>query len=396
MKIHVSSSASLPVWEHPVEYVERKGLGHPDSICDAVMEAAAEALSQEYLARCGRVLHHNLDKAMLVAGQSEPKPGGGRILSPMRMILGDRATTWFEGVEIPVDEIVEAAARRWFDQNMRFVSAQDHLVFQNEIRPGSAELIDLFKHDRPLANDTSAAVGYAPLSETERMVLKTEKYINSSAFKMRFPCAGEDVKVMAVRHGSELHMTIAIAFVDRFVANEAAYFEQKQAISLDIQQHVEAAMHQLETVSVDVNTLDDQHSHPAGMYLTVLGTSAEGADGGEVGRGNAVNGLISLTRPSSKEAAAGKNTICHVGNIYNHLAFEIANDLHSSIPPVEEAYVWLCSQIGQPIEEPWSSAVSVVLDPNVDFHDVSSEIKTIVGEHLSRIRHSASVAKPRG
>jgi S-adenosylmethionine synthetase len=65
--------------------------------------------------------------------------------------------------------------------------------------------------------------------------------------------------------------------------------------------------HQLDSVDVQINMLDDEARGRDGMYLTVLGTSAESGDGGEVGRGNRVNGLISFCRPMTMEAAAGKN-----------------------------------------------------------------------------------------
>ena len=105
MKVHLFSSRDEPVSSQPVEYVERKGLGHPDAICDSVMQTAAEALRSEYSKRCGRVLHHNLDKALLVAGQSAPGLGGGRVLSPMKLFAGDRATNRFGDLSVPVDEI---------------------------------------------------------------------------------------------------------------------------------------------------------------------------------------------------------------------------------------------------------------------------------------------------
>ncbi len=45
MRLVVFASNDTYAGDRPVEYVERKGLGHPDSICDSVMEAAAEARS---------------------------------------------------------------------------------------------------------------------------------------------------------------------------------------------------------------------------------------------------------------------------------------------------------------------------------------------------------------
>ena len=76
-RIIVEQVRQVPAARRRAEYVERKGLGHPDTICDRVMEAASVALCREYLDVCGRVLHHNVDKGLLVAGQSSPGFGGG-------------------------------------------------------------------------------------------------------------------------------------------------------------------------------------------------------------------------------------------------------------------------------------------------------------------------------
>jgi len=94
---------------------------------------------------------------------------------------------------------------------------QIEIVFQNEIQPASPELLDLFARQIIGANDTSAAVGDAPLTETECCVLATERRLNSPAFKAQFPEAGEDVKVMGCRQWRHLTLTIALAFVDHFL-----------------------------------------------------------------------------------------------------------------------------------------------------------------------------------
>lgn len=400
MESFLFADSGVTVPQQPIEYVERKGLGHPDSICDSIMETAAESLRREYRRRCGRILHHNLDKALLVAGQSEPVLGGGKMVKPIQIIAGDRATTSWDDVKIPVAEIVESSVNDWIDNNLRFVNAAEHVNFRSEIRPGSAELRDVFDRSTPVANDTSAAVGFAPLSETEQIVLDTELYINSHEFKERFPVAGEDVKVMAARHHRQLHLTIAIAMIDQFIANESSYFEQKDAIRQDIHSFVNNRLRKIDSSTVVLNTLDDPQRGQAGMYLTVLGTSAESGDGGEVGRGNAVNGLISLNRPTSNEAAAGKNTTCHVGNIYNHLSYQIAEQIVGQIDPVHESYVWLCSQIGRPIDDPWSMSVRVSLTDGANLDDLQDQILSIMHDHIKRTAidshgGSESIATPR-
>ena len=384
-RITIETLRQTPVSRRRTEHVERKGIGHPDTMCDSMMEAASVALSREYLAACGRVLHHNVDKALLVAGQSAPQPGGGRILKPMRLIYGDRATSQVSGRRIEVGQIVETAAQDWLRRNLRFVDPTAHVVYQDELLPGSEELVDIFARPTLTANDTSAAVGYAPLTETERLVIEAEQYLNSAGFKQRFPEVGEDIKVMAFRQDRQLSLTVAVAMVDRFIPDVRAYFMRKDAAREELQRHLEPRLESLDKLEIAVNTLDDPARGAGGVYLTVLGTSAEGADGGEVGRGNRVNGVISLHRPMSLEAAAGKNPVSHVGKIYNRLAHQIAAQLHESIEGLEEVTVWLCSQIGRPLDQPWSVAVEIIPVAQASVGDIESSVKSVIAGELAQI-----------
>ena len=196
---------------------------------------------------------------------------------------------------------------------------------------------------------------------------------------------GEDVKVMGYRLGRHLSLTIALAFVDRFITHETHYFERKAAIRNELHRTLRAELQEIDQLDVEINTLDQPGRGISGMYLTVLGTSAEGADGGQVGRGNRVNGVISLNRPASNEAAAGKNPVSHVGKIYSLLSHQIAHHIYTIVEPVEEVYVWLCSQIGAPIETPWVTAVQVTLTPGVEVADVEERINDIVHAELADI-----------
>jgi S-adenosylmethionine synthetase len=198
-----------------------------------------------------------------------------------------------------------------------------------------------------------------------------------------FPEIGEDIKVMAYRQGRHLTLTIAIAFVDRFISHETDYFERKEAIRDELRRTLLTELHEIDQLDVEINTLDQPGRGIGGMYLTVLGTSAEGGDGGQVGRGNRVNGVISLNRPASNEAAAGKNPVSHVGKIYSLLSHQIAHHIYTIVEPVQEVYVWLCSQIGAPIETPWVTTVQVTLTPGVEMPDVEGMIKDVVHAELA-------------
>jgi len=277
-------------------------------------------------------------------------------------------------------------AKEWFKKNLRFVDPEKHVRYAVELQPGSPELTDIFKRKGMIlgANDTSAAVGYAPMTRTERIVLETERYVNSKDFKKRFPESGEDVKVMGFRRAKNLNITIAMAFVDRFVESEKDYFRKKAELLEDIKTFVKEKAY-FENVTVNLNTLDVKGRGIDGIYLTVLGTSADSADSGQVGRGNRVNGVIPLNRPVGSEAAAGKNPVSHVGKIYNLLTHKIANSIYEQVHGIEEVYIWLLSQIGKPIDQPAIAAAQVVMKSGNSFEHIQKEIEEVVDSELENI-----------
>ena len=383
--IAVELSSSLPAEQQQTELVERKGIAHPDTMCDSIMEAVCVALCKEYSDRFGHILHHNIDKGMLVAGKTLPQPGGGKVIEPMKIIFGDRATYTHNGTFVPIGEIAEAAAKKWLRSNMRFVDPEVNIIYQNEIKPGSPELTDTFARSVIGANDTSVGIGHAPPTETERLVLAAEQYLNSNTFKYAYPETGKDIKIMAFRKNRDLTLTVAIAFVDRYIQNEKMYFEKKQIIQDNLTEFIRCKQQSIENVIVQVNTLDDPERGESGMYLTVLGTSAESGDGGQVGRGNRVNGLITFNRPQSLEAAAGKNPVNHVGKIYNVLSHEMARRIHKEVDGIMEVTVYLCSQIGKPLDEPLIATAKLVLEKDVHLDDVREAVTSIIHVELAYI-----------
>jgi S-adenosylmethionine synthetase len=387
--ILVNGSNRVPLERQMVEIVERKGVGHPDSMCDAIMDQVSVGLSRAYLEEFGAIMHHNTDKSLLVAGEVECRFGGGVMNGPMLLIFGDRATFEADGKRVPVEDIAIQTAKDWLKKNLRFVDPDLHMRYQVELKPGSQGLTDIFRRRVCMfgANDTSAAVGYAPLSRTERMVLETERYVNSKKFKDRFPASGEDVKVMGYRRGDSLNLIVAMAFVDRFVSGEKEYMEKKAAIRNDVQGFVDGKG-VFEKAVVNLNTLDVEGRGVDGVYLSVLGTSADGADSGQVGRGNKANGVISLNRPIGTEAAAGKNPVSHVGKIYNALSHKIAGRVCEEVPEVAEACVWLLSQIGKPIDQPAIAAAQVVMDGGGALEkSVEKRIADVIDAELANIEN---------
>ena len=384
--IVVEEFKGISVTGHRVEIVERKGTGHPDFMCDALMEAISVALSREYQKTFGTILHHNIDKGLLAAGKAAIDFGGGKLIKPMELIIGDRATFMAGGKKIPVREIAINAAREWIRQNLRFVDPDRHVRYRTVLAPGSEELTDIFLRPGEVhgANDTSALIGYYPLSPTEEVVLGLERYLNSKVFKEKYPETGEDIKVMGLRTGEHLDLTVAMPLISAFVKSEDTYFRIKE-IALQAIRKFLRRYRSFRDSTVNLNTLDQKGRGLGGIYLTLLGTSAEGADSGQVGRGNRVNGLISVNRPMGTEAAAGKNPVSHVGKIYNLLAHKTAEKICKQIDGIQEVYVLLLSRIGSPINEPHMATAQVLLRKGVRLKDVVPDVTAIIEKELSAI-----------
>jgi len=381
----------IPVSEHRVEIVERKGTGHPDYLCDSIMESISIALSREYLREFGTILHHNIDKGLLAAGRVEKRFGGGRVVKPIELTIGDRATFKAGRKRIDVVDIAVDAARTWLKENMRFIDPRKHVKYRVVLAPGSEELSDIFSRPGLTrgANDTYAAVGYYPLSPCENVVLGLERHLNSSRFKQKHPETGEDIKVMGLRTGNLLDLTVAMPLLCRHITSEKDYFGNKERLIREMLQYVRR-FEGFKDIRIHFNTLDEKGRGLGGVYLSLLGTSAEDADSGQVGRGNRVNGLISLNRPMGTEAAAGKNPVSHVGKIYNVLAHKIAKDLYESIEGIREVYVLLLSRIGTPIDRPQMATAQVLLERGKKISEVTGLAKKIIDREFSNINRFCS------
>jgi len=385
--VFVNSLGRVALEDQPLEICERKGLGHPDTMCDSVMNQISIELSKEYMKKFDVVLHHNVDKSLLAAGVSIPGFGGGEVVEPMLFVFGDRATFKVGDEEIPVDEIAERSAKDWFREKLRFVDPEKHVRYQSQIKPGSIALADIFERKGEFlgANDTSAAVGYAPFTRTEKIIMELENHLNSKEFKRSYPESGEDIKLMGLRNNNDLNITVAMAFVDRFIESEDDYFKKRSEIYDAVTEFV-SERHVFDKVTMDLNALDVRGRGIDGLYLTVTGTSAEAGDSGQVGRGNNVVGVIPLNRPMSSEAAAGKNPVSHVGKIYNALCYRIADRIIADVPGVKETYIWLLSRIGRPINDPTVVSAQLIPEQDVELKTLTPQIEEIIGyefEHLA-------------
>ena len=381
--IQIEALNQIPLEKQRIELVERKCLGHPDSIADGIAESISQALCKEYLREFGVVLHHNTDQGEVVAGESCPKFGGGKMIRPIYVLIDGRATKQFNGVTVPTDAVAVEAAHAYLHKILPELNLTRDVMIDSRLGTGSTDLRDVFTPRQgkvPRSNDTSFGVGHAPFSDVENIIRNSSDYIDTKLRK-KYPAIGQDIKIMGLRDGNTITLTIACAIVDKYCADIKEYQDYMALLTEEIGKIAKKSTKR--KIVVNVNTADDIKNKS--VFLTVTGTSAEMGDDGSVGRGNRCNGLITPNRPMSMEATSGKNPINHIGKIYNLLSTQIAQESVKKVDGIEEMYVRLLSQIGKPIDLPLVASVQVLPKKGVALKDINSEINGIVDDNLANV-----------
>ena len=374
-----------PIEEQEVEIVERKGIGHPDSISDGIAESVSRALCHAYLENFDGILHHNTDEVQITAGESDPHFGGGEIIKPIDILLTGRGVSEFEGKKIGIDRIAIMAAKNYLKENIINLDVESSAVVECKIGHGSGDLVDVFGRDgMPSSNDTSFGVGFAPFSETEKIVMEVEELLNSKDFKKKYPQVGEDIKVMGLRENNKITLTTAVAMVSKYVDGRDTYINVKQELNDII---TDLAQNKTEReVETFINTGDDDTSDTEkGYYLTVTGTSAEMGDDGSVGRGNRANVLITPNRPMSMEATSGKNPINHVGKIYNLLSNKMAEQITSEVDGIQQIHIMILRQIGKPIDHPKAASAQIIVEDGYSISSVHKDVEGVMDNWLEDV-----------
>ena len=384
--IIVKELIQKPIEEQEIEIVERKGIGHPDSISDGIAESVSRALCHAYIENFdGQIMHHNTDEVQITAGESDPHFGGGEIIKPIDILLTGRGVSEIDGKKIGIDRIAITSAKEYLKENIINLDVESSAVVECKIGSGSGDLVDVFKRDgMPSSNDTSFGVGFAPFSETEKIVMATEELLNSKSFKKKYPQVGEDIKVMGLRENSKIILTTAVAMVSKYIDGIDSYLNVKDELNDII---TDLALKKTDReVETFINTGDDNSSDTEkGYYLTVTGTSAEMGDDGSVGRGNRANGLITPNRPMSMEATSGKNPINHVGKIYNLLSNKMAEDITKEIDGIKQVHIMLLSQIGKPIDHPKAASAQIIVEEGYSMASVNKDVEGIMNNWLEDI-----------
>lgn len=388
------------IGDREYEVVERKGMGHPDTLCDALSEIGCHVLCKHYEKIYSVILPHKLDKVMIAGGGSNPQFGGGALLQPIRIIIRGAGTTEVkDGAKTYREQpfkIIVQSMKQWIASNFPMIDVNKNILFENRMRGGMADLtlIDRSQRLASTSEDTSMGVGYAPLSATEQLVLRIEQELNSTKCKTKFPAIGREIKIMAYRRHNKVSLIIAAAMISSLVPDLATYNHLKDTVK----KKAKLISHALGLdCDILVNQFDElplefrmrSHTgtygrfHPS-VYMLVTGTHGEKGSG-VTGRGNRTNGLITPMKPMTIEAPAGKMP-SHPGKLYNVAAFKIANKL-VEIKGIREAEVYLISKIGSEIWQPEEVIIHITTEESKT--KLEKKARMVVEAEISKLKSLA-------
>lgn len=314
-----------------VEVVERKGIGHPDTLCDAVAERASQLYARHCLAAYGRVAHHWFDKVMLVGGEATTGYGHGVLTRPYEFVFAGKAAFAVGDDAIPVEDLLAEATRDVLGAVLKRFDPERHVRIRNLLvdhrgsgrsdgryRPRTPGDLLALEDPHRVSNDCNVLTGFAPFSRLEALVLDIEQQLTGPGGLGNAPDVGVDVKIVGTRVGDHVELLANVPFVAAEVSSQAVYQRRHDEVAEFIRERAR-----------DRHGLDPELTlNPAPPpYLTVTGSVADTGDVGVVGRGNRSNGLITPMRPMSIEAASGKNPLDHTGKIYSRIANQLAASL---------------------------------------------------------------------
>ncbi|WP_130799965.1 methionine adenosyltransferase [Streptomyces otsuchiensis] len=361
----------------PYELVERKGVGHPDTMCDAIAERMSRYYSQHCLREFGGVAHHWFDKVTLYGGGADIDYGRGELTSPYRVKVFGKGAFRVGTTEIPVHDLMFRAAADVLTEVTTGFDPARHLVVElgvvdhqgsgrgaSRYQPASpADLVPL-RSAGLVSNDTNLLHGYAPLSRLETAVQGLEHRVNGPDFKHRHPDTGWDVKVFGSRRGDAFSLVVNMPFLAAHIESMDHYRVRKAVVQQELEEYTRSLG--LDDCAMLMNATD-RNGRP---YLTALGSVADTGDVGVVGRGNRVNGLITPMRPMSIEAPAGKNPLDHTGKIYNIMAQRLARQVHEQCGGGAQVHIFTSKEA--PLERPDEV---VVFTPEADEEQVRSIVE---------------------
>ena len=377
--------------EEKYDIVERKGIGHPDTLSDSLAEHLSNVYSKYTLEKFGAVLHHNFDKVGMMGGKAIVEFGYGKIIQPIRVLLNGRASSQFGDDKIDVKKLLIDATRNFFSERFPMINFDTDVKILYEVADGSSpggvkgyeskrhswfsprSLDDLGELKELNCNDTSMGCAFYGNSKLETIVLNVEKFLNSPDYKKENIWIGSDIKMMGFNDDGIINITMCIPQLCQYVNSIDEYLKNKEKVKRDILNYIDLLFPTNET-KLFINTRDKINDKNVDLYLTFTGSSIEMGDEGFVGRGNRMGGLITPRRFYTMEGICGKNPIYHTGKVYCVASYEIAKQISETFNV--NCSVGMIGQSGQSLSDPWK--ITITTDKEINLEECNKIAATVL------------------
>lgn len=381
-------NTTTPTDNRPFEIVERKGIGHPDTLADGIAEAVSIEYSHYCLKEFGAVLHHHFDKTVIMGGQGKMDFGIGDLIKPIRLIINGRVSPVFGNKKIDYQKIQERAAKKYLRKTLPHLNLEKDLKIKTLSTSYSKSpvwykprgLEDLPEFKTTYVNDSSAIVSFWPLSLTEKLVLEMEKYFYNESKRPKFDYIGHDIKILAIRNFKNIELTLCVPFVSSNTPNRIFYLEKLNFIHSELRRIAKDLLEDKFSVNISLNTQDfnllGKSKGRSSYYFSATGSALDYGEEGVVGRGNRARGVRSCLRPNSTDAIHGKNPSFHVGKVYTYFGDKISKAIAEEMNC--ECNVVLATQNKRPTDSPQKIIINISKKRN------RKEIKKIVERELSK------------
>lgn len=324
-----------------LEVVERKGIGHPDTLADKLAEECSRVYSKYCMEKFGCILHHNIDKLYIGAGLFKYENYKTVIYEPIKVIINGRCSNTMNGEKIDLESLFVPTIKKYLKSIMPRLDVEKGLKIvvnctQNTKRkywfePRNIE--DVPDAKKVTAGDTALCVSYGGLTYCEKVALELERSLYKyNEFGYSVPIyddIGQDIKIMVVRRDNKVDINMCIPVLRHAYKNEYEFDEIIKKYYGILKENLNKISNPKKYITnLYINHKDDG---TIDKYTLCVGTCAECGEEGVVGRGNNSQGIISSFRPHSVEAPYGKNERYHTGRALSFMINNVAQRINDEL-----------------------------------------------------------------
>lgn len=345
----------------PIEIVERKGVGHPDSLADALANEVSVAFCRHCLDHFGFILHHNVDKLYIGAGHFRNDFQLCERIKPIEVRTNGRMSNTFSNEGIDIESIQREAIKKYLFRVLPRLNTEDVVIVPNATQHTKVPywFTPRSRDDVPdativKANDTSCCASHWPPTVTESITYRLERYFWRAEDGYAIPCfpeIGQDIKVLSLREGNNIEVTVCVPTISSVTSSHPHYLDIIQSHETKLQTIAEESV---SAMGLGIRVRINPHQR---LYMLGVGSCIECGEEGIVGRGNSISGIISSYRSDSRESWAGKNPVYHTGRVLGYLTAKLARAISSRLQV--KCTVVALTQCGDSLIPPRLLSVSV-------------------------------------